>query len=283
MPIVHKYQTYFISSDPRAGALNVSPTGDIFQILLDRPITIPRNAIDAQIRVLDSNIWNVVPNISASIGNNVLNFNIQGTSYTTNFPDGLYSLEALEEFIQRDLELKGLDPTAIQFSGNGATQKSVLRFGVDNVQIDFTQANSPREILGFDSRLVPLTPQPAGFSEEGDSQANFNRTEYFLISTDLISNGVPLNSTSGNGVIHKALIQAPPGSQSNFLPYKPIVVDASELIGFSKNQFTVRLTDQLNRPVSTQGESFSFTMELSYSIESNVKSLAHEAQGTRWS
>lgn len=278
---VTKYLTFFISSDPAAGAKNRSARGDRFQVILDRPISLPNNCESAQIRVLNSSIWNVVPNISADIGNNTLAFTVGGTSYTSTIPDGLYSLDALEDFIQRDLTNKGLDPTAIQFSGNGATQRTVITFGVDNVQLDLTVPNSPTELLGFNARLVPLTPQVAGYSEPGDTTANFNRTEFFLISSDLISNGIPINSTSGSGILHKALIQAQPGSQSNFLPYIPSKVDASELIGQAKNAFIVTLTDQLGRQVDTQGENFAFTMELSYTMPVGDV-LTQQGQRVRW-
>lgn len=281
MPVTKRYQTYFISSDPDAGSVNLSQQGDQFQVVLDRPINIPRNAVDAHIRVLDSSIWNVVPNISADIGNNNLSYIVGGVQYSTLIPNGLYSLEGLEDFIQRDLTNKGLSPTAITLSGNSATQKSVLTFEA-GVQLDLTVANAPTQILGFDARLVPLTPQVDGYSEEGDSTANFNRTEFFLISSDIVSNGIPVNSSSGSGVIHKALIQSQPGSQSNYLPYLPPIVDAGELIGQSKSSFNVRLSDQLGRRVSTQGEYFAFTMQLEYSINSETTNPLVEGQRSRW-
>jgi len=283
MSVVKKYESYLFSSDPNSGALNVSADGSRFFIQLDRPIEVPRTAIDAELRVLESKIWNVNPNIGPDLdegANNVLNFSVNArvnaTSYEIVIPEGLYTLENLNSSIGRELVNLDLDRTAIQITGDDATQKIIFTFGIDGVQLDFTAPNGLNGILGVDSRLLPVAPSTVGQIEFGDNIAQFNRTQSHLIATDLISNGVPINSTSGSGIISVSPITVRPGYQNVYEPYNPIIIDASELIGQSKSSWSFRLTDQLLRPINTRSEFYSLTIEISYTIASNVVSLKDE-------
>ena len=69
--LLQKQQSYFFSSDPRSGALNLSPDGSDFTVQLDRPISLPK-CLDATLEVTTASVWNVSPNVSALIGNNKL-------------------------------------------------------------------------------------------------------------------------------------------------------------------------------------------------------------------
>ena len=123
----------------------------------------------------------------------------------------------------------------------------------------------PRVILGFNSRLVPLVPQTPPYNEAGDTTAAFNTISSFLIKSDLVSDGIPVNSVS-SGTIANVLIDVPPGSLINYTPFHPTRVDASELIGRPKNSFNFRLTDQNGVAVNTSGEYWSFTVVLRYYV-----------------
>ena len=151
----------------------------------------------------------------------------------------------------------------ITLSGDDATQKTVITFNEDNTQIDFTQSDTPRDVLGFNSRLAPLALEPAVHIEFGDNTAAFNRTNSFVIQGDLISNGIPINSIA-RGVMANVPITSSPGSQIIYQPFLPPAVNANELIGRTKNYFSFRLTDQINRPVDTLGELWGFTVVISF-------------------
>jgi hypothetical protein len=272
MSIIEKQLSYLFVSDPINGARNVSSNGDAFSVQLDSPIHIPHNAIHCHLKLTQAEIWNVVPNISAAIGNNTLYIYTDWAAdpdppNPVNFqiviPDGLYSLTGLNNFISSSLINLNYPSTMIVLSGDDATQKSILTFNQDNTQIDFTQNNTPRDVLGFNARLAPLALEPAVHVEFGDAPAAFNRTNSFVIQGDLISNGIPINNIA-RGVLANVPITNSPGKQVIYQPYLPPAIAADELIGKSKNYFSFRLTDQLNRPVDTLGEHWSFTVTISY-------------------
>ena len=53
-----------VSSDPQAGAINVSRDGSQFEIQLDgEGISIPKDAININVSVEESTVWWVIPNI----------------------------------------------------------------------------------------------------------------------------------------------------------------------------------------------------------------------------
>jgi hypothetical protein len=271
MSLIEKQISYVFSSDPANGARNLSKDGDRFSVQLDRPIMIPADSVNCSLKLTGAIIQNTVPNISLEIGNNKLyvytDFVSTGAPTLTviTIPDGLYSLGGLNSFLTREFVRLQLPSNLITINSDDSTQKTVITFNQDNTWLDFTQTDTARTILGFNSRLVPLVPQASGHSEVGDVVAQFNRTSSFLISGDLVSNGIPVNNIS-KGILGEVLITARPGSQINYTPFLPSSVDATELIGKTKNFFTFNLTDQIGRSVDTLGERFSFTIVISYWI-----------------
>ena len=77
------------------------------------------------------------------------------TAYTVTIPQGLYDLTTLQSAVQRDLSNQGAtispDPV-ITFAADISTSKVDLIFNYDSMEVDFTQTDTPRLILGFDSQ-----------------------------------------------------------------------------------------------------------------------------------
>jgi hypothetical protein len=272
MTAIEKQLSYVFSSDPLNGAKNISNDGDRFSVQLYQPIMIPAESLNCSLKLTRATVWNTVPNISLEIGNNLLYVYTDYVStgspvlHIITFPDGLYSLSGLSSFLARKFVSLNLPSNLIVITSDESTQKTILTFNFNNTWIDFTQAQTCRDVLGFNSRLVPLTPQAAGHSETGDVVAVFNRTNSFLISGDLVADGIPINNRS-KGILGEILITSPPGRQINYTPFLPSSVDASELIGNSKNFFTFQLSDQVGRNVDTLGERWSFTIVISYWVK----------------
>lgn len=261
--LIPQSQSYFFSSDPANNAKNVSSDGSSFSVQLDQPLSLPKGVVGATIEVSQASIWNNSFNISEEIGNNKMRILAQNDPILLTIPDGQYSLDGLNDFISRDLQGRGLDPNMIILNGDEATQKIVITFAFANTIIDFTIPNSVRDVLGFDARLAPTTAQPDGHNEVGDTTAHFNRVNSYLIQSNLVSNGIPVNS-SASGIIASIPITVPSGSLINYTPQHPIQMDASELVGQSKNYFTFSLLDQLQRPVDTNSEYYSMVVVLRY-------------------
>jgi hypothetical protein len=98
-----------------------------------------------------------------------------------------------------------------------------------------------------------------------EKEARFNRIVNYYITSNLLSDGIPINSKS-LGVISEVPITVKVGSLINYLPTNPLRVDCSDLIGQSKQLISFALLDQLGREVSTSGEDFSLAIVIRYHI-----------------
>ena len=261
--LIPKSTSFFFSSDPLNKAQNVSQDGSEFSVMLDTPISLPQGAVSATLCVNQASIWNTSYNISASFGNNKITIVEAGIPITLTIPDGLYSLGGLNAYLSTQFTNQGQPSNLITISGDDATQKTIITFFKAGDQVDFTQPNSVRVILGFNARVV--VSLSAGFNEYSDEPANFNRVNSYLIRSNLVSQGIPVNSI-GQGIIAQVPITVPPGSQINYSPFNPIPVDASELIGIGKNTFSFNLYDQNLRATPTASETWNFVLVLNYFI-----------------
>ncbi len=260
--IVDKVQSYVFSSNPAIGAINKSLDGSSFSVALNNPISVPTGTVSCTLDAIAASIWNVSPNISAAFGNNKFYFSQAGTPYVVTITDGLYSLPQLNAFLGRFFVNNGLQKNLITFTGDESTQKSIITFNFVGTQIDFTQANTIRTILGFNSQILPLVPSVIqGENYTSNTIAVFNRINSFFITSSLVNSGLPLNGTPGN-IIAQIPITASPGSQINYQPQNVIEVSGRNLIGNSVQYVTFTLLDDQLRPVNTLGEYWSVTIHI---------------------
>ena len=155
---------------------------------------------------------------------------------------------------------------AFIFSADPATQRVVITSLIDNVYINWNVTNSLRNVFGFVSPddTTPVTiPFISPITSLGNVEAQFNIINQYYISGDLVHTGIPNNSNSSN-LMTVVYIDVPPGSQINYQPQLPLLIDASELIDSQRSSFTFRLTDQNFIPVDTFGEFWSFIITIRY-------------------
>ena len=267
--VINKCQSFFFSSSTENGAENRSADGSRFEVTLNNPLQLPKAAMEATLEVQQASTWNVSPNIAADFKNNVFQFTTSNVASpgvnTLIIPDGLYSLDGLGAYLSTQFTNLGLPSNLITLTGDDATQKTVLTFLEAGDQVDFTVPGSCREILGFNARLAPTVGQQAGWSEFSDNSAAFNRVNSYVIRSNIVSDGLPINNVAA-GVIATIPIDQAPGSQINYQPQNPIAIDCRELIGASKLNFSFQLADQLLRPTPTAGELWSFVLTFRWSI-----------------
>lgn len=264
--LLRKRFTSYYSSDPSTGAQNVSADGSSFSVQLNRPLAIPARAVDCTVAVIQASVWNTSPNIAAAFGNNHFRFTVGESPYDITIPDGLYSLSGLNAYLSSQFVNLGLPANVIVLSGDDATQRTVLTFLNAGDFVNFAGANTVRLVLGFNARIAPIGGAPsAGYNEYSDNPAAFNRTNSFIITSDLVSDGIPVNSTAAN-VLVNVPITAAPGSQVNYAPVNPLVIDASELIGALKNSFAFQLRNQTLETIPTAGELYSLVVEFTYTM-----------------
>lgn len=258
-----------LTSDPTQGASNVSADGSTFSVQLEEAITIPRDALNVTISVEESTIWWVIPNIITG-ENDKLYITAPDTSdvttvYVITIPQGLYDLSGLNQAIQRELENAGakISPEpVINLSADESTQKVEIRFEYAVVEIDFTQSDTFRDILGFNSSVVgPFVGAPVTIL--ADSVAAFNTVNSFLIHSTLTNRGLRFNNTY-NQTLSQVLIDVTPGSQIVSKPFNPAKISATELAGSTRTNLTMWLTDEQNRVVNTNGEVWTARIVIKY-------------------
>ena len=265
MPIIEYEFSQIFSSDPANGALAVSSDGSSFEVQLNLPITIPREAVNATCECTTASIWFNSPNISALRGNNVFRYIIAATPFSFVISDGLYSVSALNNLISNELLAAGHNADDIFLTGNSATQKSEFIFNnAANVQVDFTLTDTPFELIGFTNRLVPLAPSVVGQIEDGDVVANFNAISEYLISTSLVNNGIPVNQLGRSVIANVSIGATLPGNLISFQPQNPLRTSIRDLIGHQISSFNFRLTDQQGVNVETLTEFYSLALTFRY-------------------
>jgi len=283
---------FLVTSDPTQGALNVSTNGSRFTVKLEEPIEIPEDALNVTLSVEEATVWWTVPNIITGendklyvTGPTQLNPAIIQTSILT-IPLGLYDASGLNETVQQLLENAGFKTTdgipaiskpIFTITTDEATSRIILRFEYPTVQIDFTQNDTPKDILGFESLVYgpyPLAPQ----NIPAPQVAGFNTVNYFLIHSDLVQQGIRFNNNY-NQTIAQVLIDVAPGSQIVSKPFNPAKSNCNRLAGSKIDRFNVWLTDDKQREVNTNNEYFTARIVIRwyhphFLHENAVKSIA---------
>ena len=168
-------------------------------------------------------------------------------------------------------------PFPIQFLSDDSTQRVVILFIVAGVQVDFTQPQNMRNLLGYfgtnniyqkagadPQDLVPTNPSFINQSIIANQVARFNTINSLLVNCpELSQGGIPINTGSFN-TIANVKIGVPPGSQIVYAPFHPPIVNCDFLIGKKVSSLNFSLTDQSNNPVNTNSETYSLNATFKY-------------------
>jgi len=269
----HNILTFLVDSDPANGASNVNSLGSQFTVNLQSPLVIPKDAYNCSVMVKNAIIWFVTPNITEGV-NSKFKLTYNAVDYIIDIPTGLYDFDSLNAKILTELSLAsgGLVPNdVIQILADLAENKIVIQFNYFNTNIDFTIANSLRELLGFDSRVVigyadPPGTDPIPFYEEADQVAKFNNTDYYLIKcSNLLTRGLERNSQY-LGIMARIDVDVPVNSKINYDPRQVPIIPAPELKGIDLSTLTFQLTNQNDELVNTRGEKWSVIFEIHYDL-----------------
>jgi hypothetical protein len=260
------------SSATASGARNKTADGSSFNIQLEEGLQIPKDARNVNLQVETATIWNVSPNIITGTNDQLYitcprESDSASTVYQLTIPQGLYSLSDLNQAIQRELSNAGakITPDAcVTLLADTATNKTEFRFNYTGIEIDFTQTDTFRDVLGFNSQVVgPNATAPLIYL--ADNVADFAVIEYYLIHSDLVNRGVRFNNNYSQ-IISQVLITAPPGSQIVHTPFHPAKSNAQDLAGNLRRNIKFWLTDQDDNLVSTNSEDYSVGIKITYQI-----------------
>lgn len=261
--MIEKTIAQIFSSDVENGAFNVSADGSEFATVLYSPISIPHSARYCKIGVQAANVWYTTPNISIALDNNKFAFNDGVANQEITIPNGLYDLTQLASSIAVQIDnIPANIPSAnlFDFIGDASTQKVIITFKSAGLSINWN-TSTIRDILGF--RITSPITAPINGSIIGEDTAKFNQINSYLIHTDLIHTGIPVNSID-SAVIANIFIDVTPGSLINYTPQIIATANGNELIGATRSTIISYITDQKGRRVDTNGEVWSYTLIITY-------------------
>jgi len=213
-----------------------------------------------EIGLVKASVCYAFHNVSTAFSNNTVQYSTNGgTSFTTiTFPNGLYSIDAINQFIQAQMLANGDVPTV-----NGAPQYNIIVApNYSTLKVDITVKNnyqlkfnsSMYELLGFDNsqRTVSTTTS-------GNNVANITRSVNSLSIKCSIATGSFENATTSD-VIYTFIFNVGPGSLQEIAPNQILYVPINTYNEIQS--IRMRLTDQLGRPVDLNNEPTTYLLHL---------------------
>ncbi len=265
-----EYQIPFIFDSGNSSTSQLTTSdGSGFIVNLEVPLIISEDVKYAWITVYNATIWYNTYNIKLNVNDQLqvqYDDGIIVVNHTITFQPGLYDLNHMQAALERELGNVSLPTDLFKFVPDTATEKVVIEFNYTGVKLDMTIARAFRDILGFNSRLVPLAPTTTTDQfEYGDSSAGFDAgLNYYAIHTDLVQRGIRINN-SYQQTIAIVNITEKPGSQINFIAkIENPRIPCNELIGTKRKNIEFWLTDNNNNRVDTNGQSWSVSLIVHY-------------------
>ena len=254
-----------LSSDPSLGAKNRSSDGSYFNIDLQNLLEVPVNAHSVKIDVHRIVCWNNFNNITSS--NNKIRVtgllvdNVTSLTSDITFLEGVYSPYTLNTELQRLM-------TSLGYKANIVTIGLILPIGKTTItlavgsSIDFTEPNSCRGVLGFNSSVLNATGLNIA-----PSTAKFNPIDFLLIKSNIAnSEGILVNDSYGS-YIAQVPLNSEPNTQIISELAQPLDIDANLFKGnIGIQKIWVELCDQDGNRVNTKGEYYSILLKLKYNF-----------------
>ena len=254
-----------LSSDPSLGAKNRSSVGSYFNIDLQNLLEVPVNAHSVKIDVHRIVCWNNFNNITSS--NNKIRVtgllvdNVTSLTSDITFLEGVYSPYTLNTELQRLM-------TSLGYKANIVTIGLILPIGKTTItlavgsSIDFTEPNSCRGVLGFNSSVLNATGLNIA-----PSTAKFNPIDFLLIKSNIAnSEGILVNESYGS-YIAQVPLNSEPNTQIISELAQPLDIDANLFKGnIGIQKIWVELCDQDGNRVNTKGEYYSILLKLKYNF-----------------
>jgi hypothetical protein len=263
-----KYEDFLMSSNGQLGAINKNALGSQFSINFDSPYTYDAKAKSITMEVLEVECFFNQPNVSVAINNYRIevtgqnNLNVLITAIIS-IPDGLYDPSTLNSALQTQLLNAGIKADQIVFTGNQATNKIDITLNSAGAEINFNNVDyhGMADLLGFPYQIFTAVLAGEVFSSTLDP--TFNKLQYFLITSNITSNGTTFNGKSSS-IISRVLITGSANFQLINEPQHPYSHDLSHMKGRTIRSLTFELRDDLLQLVETRGESWSLRYRLVY-------------------
>lgn len=264
--LIHNEINMLLSSSVANGATNRSLTGSSWEIDMNEQLSVPKDAIwdSVYLSVPEASIWYNQHNLSASLGNNVINIDyddgIAPISMSITLPDGIYTTNELSDSIQNEISNLTTITDLLIISGNSATGRIDIECNYAGVELLFSTSNMA-SLLGFASVDLPPSTKSQVFS--GSLNPQFNSLNHYLIHSDLVTSGLRFNQTF-NQTIAQVFIDVSPNEQCLSRLIHPPRSKCHNLIGNHVTKIRCWVTDQNNNLIDTHDEEISFRVKIEW-------------------
>ena len=275
MTIIQKQIHLLLSSDDSQGAVHKNDLGSSFFVDLEtQNIEIPKDALDCVMYIEDGEYVFSFPNVIVNENDRIFISYNDGVNLQYDMdiqiPAGLYSIHDLDDTLQILQYNYPNFPEAtplVELVGNSATQRVLFRYNYDGIRIDLSQSASIRNLIGFDSGLYPiLGPSISNTFDTAQSTANFNNVKFVLFSCTLCDKGF-CHNLKYDYYCGRSLVTVGVGEQQQYLPKHKKKLEANSLIGNTLPRVHVKMLNDKGELLDTNGENFSISVVIEYSIK----------------
>ena len=223
-------------------------SGSDFTVRFEAPIKL--NSLGWKVGVVRLQTWYSTHNISSDTGNHVFTYSVDsGSSWKTiTIPDGNYSAQELNDFIQKEMRDAGdydsvNDEYYITLEPNFSTNKIKIFISNATYRVDLSASNNPSTLLGFTEKVVTST-------ETGSTIADFSGgINSWLLHCDLTS------ASFLNGKSSDTLLTFTPNVPSQAsLDVEPRNITFAQVNKEIISSIRIRLTDENDVTLDLNGE-----------------------------
>jgi len=215
---------------------------------------------DYLIALSKANLWYSWYNISTALGNNKFVYNDGATDTTITFPDGNYTVQALDAYIKSQMKANG--DTGTDANGNDIFYIQLIpNFNTSKVRIVISGGYSVKfndgniyQILGF------TNGQTVNSTTEGAVHADItNGINAVLIRCDLVDSSRSIENGSISDVIYSFFPAAPPSTHLEIVPFNR---DYVRLNSRYVDSVRMRITDQNGNIIDLNGEPVTYQLSI---------------------
>lgn len=224
-------------------SVKVNNTGNQITTILNPPIHLD-NKKKYVLRVISPQILYCFSNVFTDVNDKVY-YTKDNQPYRIVFPQGIYTLNSINEEISRQTNDNNSNPYLFSVQGDAANSSVYIEFNDSLLTIDCNHSDSLLINLGFPMSTGVIGPYfEAGTQYSLGNHADLNTTSSLYINCDICSGSYTKGSTSS--VVASILINSLPFTTIDFEPLNPVRIDISR---YDINSITFTLLNQDLKPV----------------------------------
>ena len=211
--------TIFLTNTPNTNT-TVNTLGNQVTIQLNPPISL-NNKKNYILRVLSSQILYCFSNVFTGKNDKIhFSYSSSNTHYIITLPQGLYSIDGINEEVSRQTNDLIGNQNLFFFVGDSANSSVYIYFNDATLKIYCAFSDSVLPSLGFPYSADVIGPYPAGSQVSLGNPAKLNSVSSINMTCDACGGGIYQNGNSSS-VVASILINSDPFNNIDYQPINP--------------------------------------------------------------